>query len=133
MKGTLCAMLLVCVLSSCSTEQNPPPQPQPKPVEQPRIVHTFEPLPYTGGNLAIDRATGQKCRTWDWQCGCYSNIQEDFNKKSANLRIGTDAYSKLASERDRELARCAESEWYGMRCDGIDALPTCDSLRKGTE
>ena len=124
----LCATLLICLLSGCMTQQNPPPQQ--KPVEQPRIAHTFEPLPYTRGDLAMDRATGQKCRTWDFECGCYSNIRNDFDKKSANLKVGTEAYSQLESKRDKELVQCAESQWYGMRCDGIDALPLCDTLQK---
>lgn len=142
MKSILCAILLILLLSGCETEQTSHHQPQqqtatPKSfvpdAERPHIVHTFEILPYTGGNLAIDRATGQKCRTWDWACGCYTTIMEAFNKRTAKLAVSSDAYLRLALQRDRQLDQCNDRSMYGMRCDIIGTLPTCDSLRKGTE
>jgi hypothetical protein len=124
MKGMLCVAILVCVLVGCDTEQHQPQPQQPSPQAQqpvaPKKVHSFKPLPYTGGDLALDESTGQKCRTWDWNCGCYSRASDKLAKSDTSYE---------ASQRYlKEIDACDGSSLYGMRCDAIGSIPTCDKL-----
>ena len=135
MKNAWCAIFLICALSGCKewqTSQQPQQPQRPPVVEHQRVVHTFEPLPYTGGNLAFDRTTGQKCRTWDWMCGCYSAILHDFNSKTAHLDHDSSAYLQLSLREDKDLDKCDDSVVNGMRCEDAKDLPTCESLQKET-
>ena len=136
MKNSLRAILLICVLSGCETEQRSQQQqpPQPQPVAQPHVVHTFAPLPYTGGNLAIDNSTGQKCRTWDWSCGCYSKATEAYDRATKAVESNdSDQSLKAAREGDKLWDQCEKTMIYGMACADIRELPTCVGLQKGTE
>ena len=88
-------MLIAAVIGwKLTCDQNPvAAQPQPKPA---KIVHHFEPVPYTEGDLAIDTATGLKCKTWEWVC---------VDKKGAVAPVGT--------------------QMYGMYCRDLATMPTC--------
>ena len=118
-----------CDTKQTPEQQQPPQQQQPKQQPQPRITHKFELVPYTNGDIAIDQTTGQKCRTWDWACGCYSAIFDNYNKKTEKLTPGSAAYVKASEEFTRQLAKCDESPMHGVRCDAIQNLPTCESLK----
>ena len=98
MKTILAIAALTAILSHTACDQKPV-QAQAKPEQSP-ITHHFEPLDYTGGNLAIDAATGQKCRTWVWECAPHKG----------------------------EIVVPYNAPIYGMYCRDIVNMPTCDQI-----
>jgi hypothetical protein len=68
-----------------------------------KMIHHFEPIAKSEGSLAVDTATGQMCKTWDWVC------------KKPNY---WNPYTKQWEENDS----------YGVACSAITAMPTCKSI-----
>lgn len=63
---SLVLLTSLCLLACDDFQQkDKPKEPDPPP---PRIVHHFDPIARSEGNLAVDTATGQMCKTWDWAC-----------------------------------------------------------------
>lgn len=62
------AIVALAIITQTACDQNQvQAQPKPQPVPQPvKVVHHFEPAPNTRGLIAIDTATGQACKTFDW-------------------------------------------------------------------
>jgi hypothetical protein len=75
----------------------------PKPVPAPKIAHHFEPIAKSEGSLAVDTATGQMCKTWDWVC-TKSTWKNPWTGKSE------------------------ESSRYGISCSALESMPTCEQL-----
>jgi len=91
------------ILNWNSAQAQAKPQAQVQVQEQtkpPKATHHFEPLLRTGASLAIDTTTGMECRTWDWICT------------------------------DGKGMPSVKGDIYGIRCEAIPSLPTCDELAK---
>jgi hypothetical protein len=139
MKNLPTAFLIMSLLMSLSLvgcdelaqqlggKQQSQQQSQPdKAPEKPHVVHAFQPLAYTGGDLAIDQTTGQKCRTWEFGCECYYTIISDYSKRSMKQHgeIG-----RLTAERYKQkVEQCNKRLLYGMACEDIENLPTCNEF-----
>jgi len=73
--------------------------------DQECVVHHFDQVPKSEGNLAVDTATGQMCKTWEWACakpGYYNNYTKEWVENSS----------------------------YGVNCAAIATMPTCESISK---
>jgi hypothetical protein len=103
MKRALILLTSLGLLVACDELQ---PKDKPKEPEPPsRVVHHFDPIARSEGNLAVDTATGQMCKTWDWACtkpGYYNNYTKEWVENSA----------------------------YGVNCSAITSMPTCESISK---
>lgn len=97
----LVALMSAIVLTGCDDPQQSKSPVKPEP--PPRVVHHFDPIARSEGNLAVDTATGQMCKTWEWVCP---------NPTYYNPR--TKLYEDVSS--------------YGMSCSAIATMPTCKSL-----
>ena len=53
-----------------------------------KIIHHFEPIARSEGSLAVDTATGQMCKTWDWVCVEASTWNSYTKKWQDNSRFG---------------------------------------------
>jgi hypothetical protein len=55
------------------------------------------------GNLAVDTATGQMCKTWDWYCTKPTYYNPYTKKTEDNVS-------------------------YGISCSAVATMPTCKSI-----
>ena len=103
MKRILILLTSLGLLVACDDLQ---PKDKPKePEPPPRLVHHFDPITRSEGNLAVDTATGQMCKTWDWACtkpSYYNSYTKEWVENSA----------------------------YGVSCTAIGNMPTCESISK---
>src|ERR1022692_2034317 len=74
-----------------------------QPDPPPKVVHHFDPITRSEGNLAVDTATGQMCKTWDWYCA-----KPTFY--------------------DRNTKQTEDSQSYGISCAAVAHMPTCKSI-----
>jgi hypothetical protein len=86
-------------LFGCDDIQPAKKQPDPPP----KIVHHFDPIAKSEGSLAVDTATGQMCKTWEWECTS-PTYWNPYTKK----------WQDNAS--------------YGISCTAISTMPTCKSI-----
>jgi hypothetical protein len=106
MKSILAGILALVLTFGLTACDQPPVQAQAQPKPQPaKVAHHFEPIPNTRGDLAIDTATGLKCKTWEWGC----TLPESFNDTQ-----GLDRWNKTPI--------------YGMSCGDLIDLPSCEKL-----
>jgi hypothetical protein len=97
------ALMSAIVLTGCDDLQQ---QAKPEVKQEPpptKVVHHFDPISRSEGNLAVDTATGQMCKTWEWVC-----------TKPTYYNPRTKQFEDLSS--------------YGMSCSAIATMPTCKSL-----
>ena len=101
MNRALVLLIALSLLVACDELQT---KDKPKQAEPPpRVVHHFDPIARSEGNLAVDTATGQMCKTWDWACakpGYYNNYTKEWVENSS----------------------------YGVDCSAIASMPTCKSI-----
>jgi hypothetical protein len=99
-----CALLILTIVGSLGCDElsqqqtkkaaDPPP---------PKVVHHFDPIAKSEGSLAVDTATGQMCKTWDWICTqpkFYNSYTKEFQDNSS----------------------------YGISCSAIANMPTCKEI-----
>jgi len=98
-KSALLVLAMVGLLGCDEMESKKQPEPAPAP----RVVHHFDPITKSEGNLAVDTATGQMCKTWEWAC-----TKPTF-------------YNPYTKETQDNLA-------YGISCAAIADMPTCKSI-----
>ena len=99
MKGACIMLASLGLLVACDELQDKPKE-LPSP---PRVVHHFDQVTRSEGNLAVDTATGQMCKTWAWACvkpQYYNNYTKEWVDNSA----------------------------YGVNCTAIANMPTCESI-----
>jgi|HubBroStandDraft_2_1064218.scaffolds.fasta_scaffold16163_4 hypothetical protein len=95
------ALMSAIVLTGCDDLQQAKPPVKPDP--PPTVVHHFDPIARSEGNLAVDTATGQMCKTWEWAC-----------TKPTYYNPRTKQFEDVSS--------------YGISCSAIENMPTCKSL-----
>jgi hypothetical protein len=98
----LVALMSAIVLTGCDDLQQQA-KPQVKQEPPPKVAHHFDPIARSEGNLAVDTATGQMCKTWEWAC----SKPTYYNPRTKQVE---DTYD------------------YGISCASIDSMPTCKSL-----
>jgi hypothetical protein len=74
--------------------------------------HRFQPVAGSEGNLAMDLNTGRMCKTWHWECkplhgGPYAYHQDPFS------------------------GQWVPDTAYGISCDAVTSIPTCDDIVLG--
>jgi hypothetical protein len=69
----------------------------------PKVVHHFDQIARSEGSLAVDTATGQMCKTWDWYCS-----KPTFYNRSTKQN--------------------EDGQMYGVSCSAIAEMPTCKSI-----
>jgi hypothetical protein len=75
--------------------------------QPPRREHHFEPIARSQGNLAVDTATGQMCKTWQFVCAT----------------DGDTYYNPYTKRYENRMSD-------GIACSAIRTMPTCESLSR---
>jgi hypothetical protein len=98
-------VLSLMILVGCDELQQPKSQAK-QPELPPKVVHHFDPIARSEGSLAVDTATGQMCKTWDWVC-TQPTYYSPYTKKFV------------------------DNQSYGINCSAIATMPTCKSISDG--
>ncbi len=101
------ALLLIFGLAGCDQLQPTTKPAEAPPQQQPRREHHFDQIARSEGNLAVDTATGQMCKTWEWVCGTDGDTFYNPNTKKVQERTS-----------------------YGITCAAIRTMPTCESISR---
>jgi hypothetical protein len=99
-------LFLAIALSGCDQLQTDNTAKANTPQPPPRREHHFDPITRSEGSLAVDTATGQMCKTWNWVCSEGDSSYNQFTKK----------YQDNMS--------------YGITCSAIREMPTCESISR---
>lgn len=99
-----CALLILTIvgllgcddLSQQQTKKAADPLP-------PKVVHHFDPIAKSEGSLAVDTATGQMCKTWEFAC-TQPTYYNPYTKKTQDNNL------------------------YGISCSALDNMPTCKDI-----